>query len=207
VGGVVTGYRPASDPQWDYLVALVADRALPELGACAEERLERLAALREQRQLDVVRASTLITQLRDAPLDLTQLPVPPGVYRRDDQVYVVQLNRARTNVYTKQLVQIGGRRLRDADEEVVKADFVYAPEALAQLTTADQLTLEQAREYLVRYTHCMICGRPLKDATSVANSIGPVCVKMFAPAREPDPEPDPAVTDLLARLLAQASGA
>jgi hypothetical protein len=126
--------------------------------------------------------------------------VEPGVYRRNGEVYVIKYNKEKTRVYAKRLVQITGERLLDATEEVVKADFEYTPGAVYELEPDDQLTLEQAREYLVRYTHCMICGRELKAARSVRDSIGPVCVRMFRPS-EPTPTVAPEVSAALAALL------
>lgn len=135
---------------------------------------------------------------------MTRTFVPPGVYRRDGEVYVVKFNRDKTRVYAKRLVNIPGERLLDATEEVVKADFEYAQGAIYELEPDDQLTLEQAREYLVRYSHCMVCGRELKAAKSVLDSIGPVCRGMFKqdPVHEPvaDPEVEARLTSLLAQL-------
>lgn len=129
---------------------------------------------------------------------MTRTLVPPGVYRRDGEVYVVKENREHTRVYAKRLIQ-SAPRVRDADEAIVKADFKYDPGAIFNLEPDDQLTLEQAREYLVRYTHCMICGRELKAAKSVLDSIGPVCRGMFK--SEPKPELDPEVDARLSELL------
>lgn len=132
---------------------------------------------------------------------MTHTLVEPGVYRRDGEVYVVKENREKTRVYAKRLIQSAPRVL-DATEEIVKADFEYDRGAIFTLEPDDQLTLEDAREYLVRYTHCMVCGRPLKAARSVLDSIGPVCRGMF---RQVDVEPvaDPEVDERLASLLAQ----
>lgn len=134
---------------------------------------------------------------------MTHTFVPPGVYRRDGEVYVVKFNREKTRVYAKRLVNIPGERLLDATEEVVKADFEYAQGAVYELEPGDQLTLEQAREYLVRYSHCMVCGRELKAAKSVLDSIGPVCRGMFKQDVVHEPVADPEVEARLESLLAQ----
>jgi hypothetical protein len=136
---------------------------------------------------------------------MTRTLVPPGVYRRDGEVYVVKENREKTRVYAKRLVNIPGERLLDATEDVVKADFEYAQGAVYDLEPADQLTLEQARDYLVRYTHCMVCGRQLKAARSVLDSIGPVCRGMFK-QDEPRVQLTPGTGDRLSELLAQLGG-
>jgi hypothetical protein len=186
----------------EYCLKLAADRAFPELGTCGEERLENLGALLEN-GMRWPQLSTLIDRLKQSPMDSSEL-VGPGVYRRDDlEIFVVKWNRAGTNVYAKRLVEVAGERLNE-DDERVKVDFTYDPEALRTLRPDHHMTLEQARPFLIRYTNCMVCGITLKAALSVERSIGPVCVKMFLGA-EPGPEPLPegtedALTDLLAAL-------
>lgn len=205
-------YVPLTEKMMRYMLNLAREREWPAYGGTADERVAFLQREVDTRRLSKYGAMDVIDRLKAAPLATEpDVVVEPGVYRRNGAVYVVQWNRARTARYAKRLVEIGGRRLLDADgETVVKADFEYAPGALQTLRPSDQLTLEQAREYLVRYTHCMICGRPLKDATSVADTIGPVCRRMFR-SEDDDDEPDPAVVEAqssaLDELLAQLGGA
>lgn len=188
-------YVEPSPRMMRYMLNLAREREWPEYGATGEERAAFLQREVDERRLSKWGAMDVIDRLKVAPRATDEpAAVQPGVYRRNGEVFVVQLNRAKTAIYAKRLVQIGGRRLLDADgATVVKADFEYAPGALQTLRPEDQLTLEQAREYLVRYTHCMICGRPLKDATSVADTIGPVCRQMFR-ADDDEDVVDPAVT-------------
>lgn len=197
-------YPGLSPKAVEYALKLAADRAFPELGACGEERLENLGALLES-GVRWPQLSTLIDRLKQAPFDDAEL-VGPGVYRRDDlEIFVVKWNRARTAVYSKRLVEVAGERLNE-DDERVKVDFEYDPEALRTLRPEHHMTLEQARPFLIRYTNCMVCGVTLRAAISVERSIGPVCVKMFA-GYEPGPEPLPAGTeDELAGLLAALDG-
>jgi hypothetical protein len=39
--------------------------------------------------------------------------------------------------------------------------------------------LEAAKRYGVEFTCCGVCGSPLSDPFSVANQIGPICIKKF----------------------------
>lgn len=185
----------------EYALKLAADRAFPELGTCGEERLENLGALLEN-GMRWPQLSTLIDRLKQAPLDTDEL-VSPGVYRRDDlEIFVVRWNRARTAVYSKRLVEVSGERLNE-DDERVRVDFTYDPDALRTLRPEHHMTLEQARPFLIRYANCMVCGVVLKAAASVERSIGPVCVKMFLGAElSTEPLPEGTEDDLAALLVA-----
>lgn len=192
-----------------YLLALVAERVYPQLGSCGEERLENVGAALENRTLDKFQVMNLIDELKRAPRDLVAeddgTALRPGVYRRNGELFVVKLNRAGTALYAKRLVDAPGRRLTEAGD-VRRAELVYAPSAVRELRPADHLTLEQAEEYLVRYSNCLVCGRSLRDATSVRRSIGPVCVKMFREVEPAPPPADPAQEERLAGLLARLRG-
>jgi len=129
--------------------------------------------------------------------------VEPGAYQHDGQIYTVQWNRAHTYVYAKQLVEIGGERLRVADGAHVNIDFEYAPGMVARLRPDERMTWEQARPFVIRYGMCLF-GHPLRDATSVELGIGPVCRRMFPDLVNPSApvvRPDPAVSAALAALL------
>lgn len=199
-------YPGLSPKAVDLAFRLAGERLLPELGTCGEERLENLGALLEN-GLRWPQLSALIDRLQHAPQDLESV-VPPGVYQRDDgEIFVVKFNRQRTGVYAKRLVEVTGDRLTE-DGDRVKVDFEYAPRALSTLTRGQQMTLEAARPYLVRYENCMVCGVLLRAATSVERSIGPVCVRMFVgweASTEPDPLP-PGTEDDLAALLTALEG-
>lgn len=127
-------------------------------------------------------ASRMITALLATPTpprmhtmdDGTALTV--GMYKTDaGDIFKVQKSQT-GNLYAKQLVPIGGRRLTDADT-VVQFEFVYAPSAVRTLSSAQRMTLEQARAFGIRYGVCCVCGITLKDAKSVAAGIGPICAR------------------------------
>jgi hypothetical protein len=100
-----------------------------------------------------------------------------GMYRVGDDIFKVQRSKTSEHLYAKKLVVIGGRRLVDADESVVNFEFEYAPGAMRSLTSADRLTLDDAKKFGLRYGFCCVCGKRLSDAVSVAAGIGPVCSK------------------------------
>lgn len=197
------GYRAPTPKARDWLLRLVAERRFEQLGTCGEERLENVGAMLEDRRLDARRVSELIDQLRVAPFDDDDV-VGPGVYRRNGTIYVVRRNRTNERLHARRLVEIGGRRLTEADT-VVQIEFEYDRDALRELEPADQMTLEEARPFIIRYGRCIFCNTPLKDATSVERGVGPVCIKRYAPAR-PAPTVPAATRAALSDLLSSMKG-
>src|SRR5687767_9210965 len=129
----MTGFVPPTEKMWGYLYGLAGERNYPALGTCGEERIEHLGAARENRTLDRYQAMELIDLLKEAPLDLGGSPIQPGAYQHQGEIFIVQLNRDKTRLYTKKLVEIGGQRLRVHDGAHVKIDFNYAPGMLSKL--------------------------------------------------------------------------
>lgn len=173
-------FYPPSPRAVDFLLRLASERKLDELGTCGEERLARIQELLAGPALDQAAVSRWIDRLKAAPLDLADVAVGPGVYRRDDTIYVVRQNRTNVGLHARRLVEIGGQRLTAANT-VVQIEFVYDPGALARLEPTDQMTLEDARPFIIRYGKCIFCNTVLSDATSVARGVGPVCIKRYAP--------------------------
>jgi hypothetical protein len=98
-----------------------------------------------------------------------------GMYRDPaGALFKVQASKESKNLYAKALTPITGKRLTEEDE-IVGWEFTYAPGAVRSLTPAMRLTLEEAKAFGIRYGVCCVCGATLKDATSVANGIGPIC--------------------------------
>jgi hypothetical protein len=46
-----------------------------------------------------------------------------------------------------------------------------------KLTSADRMTLEDAKEFGALYGTCCVCGRLLTNEVSIEAGIGPVCGK------------------------------
>lgn len=194
-------YVPPSPKQVTFLRALAGERQLEELGATSDERVDTVDERLQARMLDRYDASRLIDRLKASPVDQEGVTVGIGVYRRDDTIYVVRKNRMNEGLHARRLVEIGGRRLTEANT-VVNIEFVYDRDALTQLEPEDRMTLEDAKPFVIRYGRCIACDTPLSDATSVERGIGPVCVKKFAPAT-PTPQLSAESSDRLAELLAK----
>lgn len=200
-------YDAPSPKTQRYLLALAAERRLEWLGATGEDRVARVTRELEAQELDRRDASLLIDELKVAPFDReSTVAVVPGVYRHNGTIYVVRKNRANDRLHARRLVEIGGRRLTEADT-VVQIEFEYDRDALLTLRPRDQMTLEEARPFIIRYGRCIACGAVLSDAKSVARGIGPVCIGKFAGVTtEPKPEVPQETRDQLSQLLAQLKG-
>jgi hypothetical protein len=99
----------------------------------------------------------------------------PGMYKADDgSIYKVQESKTSGNLYAKVLRVIGGERLVETGDKM-HADFEYAPGAVRSLRADQRMTLDEAKAFGIQYGFCIVCGAFLKDATSVAAGIGPVC--------------------------------
>lgn len=194
-------YAPPSPKQVTFLRALAGERQLAELGTTSEERVATVDERLQARMLDKFDAMRLIDRLKAAPYDQGGVAVGVGVYQHNGTIYVVRKNRTNEGLQARRLVEIGGRRLTEADT-VVNIEFVYDRDALLRLRPEDKMTLEEAREFVIRYGRCIACDTPLSDATSVERGIGPVCVKKFAPAK-PAPQLSAESNDRLTELLAK----
>lgn len=102
-----------------------------------------------------------------------------GVYKVEDEIFVVKSNREHTRLYAKKLVEINGERLTDADT-VVHIEFEYAPGAIYRILPEHKMSVEEGKALTIRYGRCICCGRKLKAAKSVEQGIGPVCITYFA---------------------------
>lgn len=131
--------------------------------------------------LNVVTASQAIGELLRLPKvgDASAAADPvttPGMYRHAGHIYKVQRARTSGHLYAQRLTPIGGERLT-TDGQVVGWEFQYAPGSFRSLRAGERMTLAEAREFGIQYGVCCVCGARLKDATSVAAGIGPVCAK------------------------------
>jgi hypothetical protein len=109
--------------------------------------------------------------------DNKQPSVTMGVFKKDDRIYVVKPNREKTRVYAKEIVESPARMTENG--AVVDFETRYAPGIVFKLTEADRWALADAKDFLTKFSRCIVCGRHLKAAKSVERSIGPVCAGYF----------------------------
>lgn len=101
--------------------------------------------------------------------------VRPGVYRRDDETYVVKPSRQNPDrVYAMRVVNAPSDRLMESGN-VQKIELEYARGVIFTLSDNDRLPAVQVEEISRRYGRCLYCGRTLRVAQSVQRGIGPVC--------------------------------
>lgn len=178
-------FRAPSERSLSLLLQLAGERSVPEWGADAVARVEAARQWLAEADPDQRAVSLKIDQLmgrsRDVSADTgaSGRALEPGVYEVDGVVYVVKPNRAKTGLYAKRLVEIGGRRLSE-DGGRVRIEFVYAPGAVQLILPEHRMPADRARTLTLVYGRCLNCGRRLKDAESVERGIGPVCAKAFA---------------------------
>lgn len=90
----------------------------------------------------------------------------PGYYVKDNQYYVVVMNKAGTRTYAKRLIPNGHRW-----------SWEYEAGAVRTLGHLTPLSVEEAAKWGHLHGRCIICCRPLTDPESVKNGIGPTCSK------------------------------
>lgn len=201
-------YVPPTNPMDRYARSLLNERQYPDFGVNAAERLDEYQRRLDAKTLDKFELMGIIDYLKVAPLD-TESGLPIGVYRHNGEIFIVKLNRAKTNKYVSRLVELTGSAERlNVEDERVKIDFEYAPGMLAKLRAEDQLSLEEAKPLIIRYGRCLFCGQFLKAAKSVERSVGPVCIKRYRTDNDLEdevPEVSEDVKSDLATLLASLS--
>lgn len=105
--------------------------------------------------------------------------VKPGVYELPTgEIYVVKLNREGSRTYAKRLVESPSERVTESGK-VVDFDFEYEASAIYKIRPEHLMNVGRAKDLMIRYSRCIVCGRRLKVAESVERGIGPVCIKYF----------------------------
>jgi hypothetical protein len=157
-------------------IAHVSGRQLTKEEASAE--IGALLQLKAQQQRGVPRELANARVVAPAVSEV-------GMYRSaDGAIYKVQRAAGGTGgLYAKKLVPISGQRMSEIND-VVAWHFVYDRGAIRSLNASHKLTLDQAREFGIRYGVCCVCSATLTDATSVANGIGPVCARRLGAPRQ-----------------------
>jgi len=113
----------------------------------------------------------------EAVLNAPAAPVTVGVYEMDGAVYKVKPSKA-GNLYAMRLdYTVGEAERLTAAGTVIKATYTYAPGIVGRLDQAHRVTGDRANALSILFSSCLVCGRKLSAAQSVARSIGPVCIK------------------------------
>lgn len=178
----------ATESQRRYMGDLLVDREVP---ADAAERL------RERLQLGTITkpdASRFIDWLKTRPrvqqagadeammnaLDQEGDRLDAGIYEAGDKIYRVKKSKS-GRFYAQVLTyDVGTIERLTANGTTLKAEYEYAPGAIQFIRSEHRVTGARAEELLIVFTNCIVCGRHLKAATSVAAGIGPVCRGAFA---------------------------
>jgi hypothetical protein len=92
---------------------------------------------------------------------------PVGVYKRGNDIYRVIKGRQSANTYAQKL----------ATDPSGQPVWDYAGGMVFELKVSELISPEVAAQMGRSVGYCVICGRFLTDAESVAKGIGPVCEK------------------------------
>jgi hypothetical protein len=163
--------NPATVKQVSFIAKLAAERGIPAPKVATTS--DASAAIKNL--LATPKSPANVSKI----ISDDQKPVEIGIYRNDaGEIFKVQKSKQTEGLYAMKLTPIGGQRLSEAGEKV-QWKFVYAKGAIRTLTASNRLTLEAAKAFGIQYGVCVVCGRTLVDADSVAAGIGPVCAKKF----------------------------
>ena len=154
-----TTITPCTPKQAGFLAQLVAARAVPPAIVTASNQ----AALG---MLTAAEASRAIEAGLKAPYAAKREPAALGYYLVGQDVFALVEGKDSGKPYAKKLVVAGK-----------KGAWVYAPGAVYTLLPGQLITLPEAVALGHTLGCCVICGRTLSDARSVAAGIGPVCAK------------------------------
>lgn len=147
VKGVVEMNGLASEKQMSFLSRLYAERAF----VGEKPALEGLSSREASQQIEAL-------------LQLPMRMVEVGIYQVESgDVYRVQPSQQSGRLYAKKLLFSGG--------------WEYESGAIFRLKPEQKMSKEQAKAFGLAYGLCCVCGRFLSDPASVAEGIGPVCVK------------------------------
>jgi hypothetical protein len=101
------------------------------------------------------------------PVPVVREKAPIGVYKRGDDIYRVIKGRQSANTYAQKLgVDYNGA-----------PTWIYEGGMIFELKVEELISPEVAAQMGRSVGYCVICGRFLTDAESVAKGIGPVCEK------------------------------
>jgi Family of unknown function (DUF6011) len=178
---IETATRQMTAKQVSYIRDLLASRVVDD--ADRQRLMDLLSHAADQ---DTRWASKVIAWLLRRPKQETPPTVAPtapeklvvGVYQLDGQVYVVRPTKISGHLAAYRVVEIGGQRVTQVGE-TVSFELRYARGLMAVLRMSHRMPLEAAEKLMIRYGRCICCRRPLKDATSVKNGIGPICAKRY----------------------------
>ena len=164
----MTTTYPATEKQVAYLKSLLTSRVITsEVRGDIESRVTD-GTLDSKAASEFINALLISPKLSSTPTAKTsQLAL--GMYRTSDgSIYRVHESRETGHRYAKHM---------EYDLFSDKPRFVYAKGSIAKLSESDRMTLAEAKAWGMETGFCCVCGAFLTDEKSVANGIGPVCIK------------------------------
>lgn len=158
-------------PQLSYLTSLYTSRGLEfEAPADKDAASKKIDELKAMPLAKVAPAAKVATP-----------PITLGMYVEpaSGEIIMVTPTKDKQRMYCKVMVGINGERLTTGGE-IVNWDWKYAPGLLSRIRPEWKMPAEQGAELGIKSGKCIRCKRHLKAASSVAASLGPVCITYFA---------------------------
>ena len=188
---------PASPKQIRFITNLVHERELTD-----EQRHDlRMRINREMtggQARGIIESLLLLPKATSGRPAAVSEPAAEGMHKLGDKIYKVQKSRSGLP-YAKELVvtrecpghldfsdpsAFDAPMTRHSDTECpepkVSVEFVYARGMVYKLSEDTRMTLDEAKEWGVRFGTCCVCGLTLTKEDSIEKGIGPVCAKRFA---------------------------
>ncbi len=126
---------------------------------------QRYGSLTERQQAAAEKMRTEAKARNEGNAPQPAVDPEPGFYVVDGTFYRVQFNKDETRVYGKMFHDEG-----KFWEYVGRKPF-------GMLTADTKVTVEDAAKFGHAHGVCLMCGRTLSDPQSVAQGIGPICIK------------------------------
>lgn len=150
-----------------------------------------------RRQEREARAQAQAATRRPGQGDQSQLTI--GVYRLNDQIYVLTGNMAykswrkhnrlhpdnlkprpnEAKLYAKVWVRSPGERIAETGKEIF-GRLEYAPGVVFKIAPSDRMSLEDARDWTQQFSQCVVCGARLELRESIERGMGATCAGYFA---------------------------
>lgn len=169
-------HAPASDKQVSYLRSLLDKHETPADSADTLRARLELGDVTKGQANEYIEFLKLCPQKSAATTGGTPV-TEPGLYEHAGLIYKVQRSKTSGNLYAKVLDTSVDQALRlTAAGTTIRASYTYAPGAFRQIDASNRITGDRANELSIIFSNCLVCGRTLTAAQSVARSIGPVCI-------------------------------
>lgn len=128
--------------------------------------------------VDATATDTTSTNVEPAQDKFDAQTLEIGIYELAGKIYKIKQTKDKTRKYAMVLTyDVGTAERLTASGTVINAEYTFAKGAIYDLRPEHRITGDRAEQLSIVFSSCIVCGRHLKAADSVARGIGPVCMK------------------------------